>query len=230
MSLEIMKLMKYLFVFVVVAFSATSCENKEKKENTIQDMDPQFLVKNCYKNYKQGLLKGNGKLAIANINKAGMEYYDIIMDYVLEADSTTVTAMPLIDKLMILSLRWRSNPNDLIKLKESGINLFEYGVNMGFIGQEAISNSELGSITFKDNIATARVINNGREIPMQFKFVKEEGKWKFDVKYVMMQTGYGLQQFIGQSGMSEEEYMMDLLSKMSSKPLSNDVWKPIITK
>ncbi len=225
-----MKLLKYLSVlaFVFAVFVVSGCQEEEKKKGVSEIMNPDFLVKDCYSNYKQGLLKSDGKLAIANINKSGIEYYDILMDYVMEADSSTIASMPLIDKLMILSLRWRSNPNDLIKLRESGMNLFEYGVNNGFIGQEAVSNSTLGKITFNEDVATARVFNNGQEIPMQFKFIKENGKWKFDVKYVMMHTGYGLQQFVVESGMTEEEYILDLLSKMSAKPMSNEMWHPIL--
>lgn len=222
-----MKKSTFLFALTFMLFCFSSCENKSEESPKQAEVKPEVLIKNCYAGYKKSLLDGDGKTTVEYVNKAGIDYYSAILDYVMEADSERVASLPLIDKLMVLSLRMRTSDKKLREMK-TGEDLFIYGVNRRFIGNEGVRASELGEIILHPDRATAKVLRNGQEIPMQFKFLKEDGKWKFDVKYMLVNTGYGLQQVIVQKGISEEEYVKELLTNINmSSDIPADIWEPV---
>jgi hypothetical protein len=222
-----MKILKIVLTLSLLIVSISSCNNEDETMNSSKENDPHLMVKECYKNYKQGLLSNNGGQTVRFVSQSGIDYYDKLLLDVIESDSTTVASKSMIDKLMILSLRWRLTPNQILELSESKESLFEYGVANGLIGQDIIESSELGRISISGDKATARIFKNGQEIPMQFKFVKEEGNWKFDVKYIIERSEAGLQQYLIQSGVSEEQYIMNVLSEMSESPVTDVIWNPI---
>lgn len=222
-------IMKKLFGFLLMIFTISlfSCNKADEKTEPSNTISQEILVKNCYKAYQSALLSGDGKTSLKLINQAGIDYYDAIFKYVLEADSETVATMPLMDKLMILSLRFRTDRNTLLRMEKNGESIYEYGVNQGLVGANSVRQAELGTIMISDNEATARVLQNGQEIPMQFKFVKEDNKWKFDAKYMLVQTGFALQQYLVEKGVSEDDFIQETLEKMSSKPVDDEIWHPI---
>lgn len=215
------------FLLMIFTISLFSCSKSEEKAELSNMISQEVLVKNCYKAYQDALLAGDGKTSLKLINQGGIDYYNALFKYVLEADSETVAIMPLMDKLMVLSLRFRTDRNTLLRMDKNGESLYEYGVNQGLVGTNSIKQAELGTILINNDVATARVLQNGQEVPMQFKFVKEDNKWKFDAKYMLVQTGFALQQHLVEKGISEDDFIIETLEKMSAKPVENGIWHPV---
>ena len=44
---------------------------------------------------------------------------------------------------------------------------------------------------------------------------------------MLVQTGFALQQYLVEKGISEEDFIQETLGKMSSKPVDDEIWHPI---
>lgn len=214
-----------------VIFTLTSCDKVDENKVDIVVVNDEALIRNCYAHYKNGLLNRDGKATAKYVNESGLAYYEAIFDYALTADSQAVAVLPIMDKLMVLSFRRKLNEATFLTIEKENTPIFEYAVDNGFVGMEAIQNSEIGEITITNNTAITTVLSNGKEMPVQFRFVKVGGKWKFDAKFITMHVSKGLNHYLVQSGKTENEYIMNILTQIApDKAIEATIWEPIKKK
>ena len=63
-----------------------------------------------------------------------------------------------------------------------------------------------------------------------FVFHREGGVWKFDLEHVASLARGMFRALASQRGVSEEELILDLLSRTSERPIGAEVWQPPISQ
>lgn len=181
-------------------------------------------VRDCFTSYRDAILNQRGSEAVEKVNQATLDYYERVRGLALSAPEQEVRNLSTIDKMMVLLLRHRL-PLDLLR-GMNGRELFSYGVNRGWIGKEDVMEAELGTIRVSGEQASAVYIKGGQRTPLKYQFTKEGGQWKIDLTTIMPAVNQALKQLIQQQGVSEEEFLFDILEAISGEKVSPQIWQP----
>lgn len=181
-------------------------------------------VRDCFTSYKEAILSQRGSEAVERVNQATLDYYERMRGLALSAPEQEVRSLSTSDKMMVLLLRHRL-PLDLLR-GMNGRELFSYGVNQGWIGKEEVMQADLGTIRVSGDQATAVFIKGGQRTPLNYRFTKEGGQWKLDLTATMAIVNQALKQLIQERGVSEEEFLFEIMEAVTGKKVSPQIWQP----
>jgi hypothetical protein len=184
----------------------------------------QKAVRDCFAAYREAILSQRGNDAVERVNQATVDYYERVRGLALSAPEQEVRKLPLYDRMMVLLLRHRL-PLDLL----SGMNgreVFVYGVNRGWIGKEDVMESDVGTVRVSGDRATAQFVKAGKPTPLSYSFTKESGQWKMDLTAMAPAVNLALKQLIEREGVSEDEFLLDILESVSGQKPSARIWQP----
>lgn len=182
-------------------------------------------VKATFENYKTAILNNKGEEAAQHVDSRTLQYYADILELVKTADSLKVASLTLLDRLMVLSVRHRT-PREQI-LSYDGRQLFIYAVQEGMVGKESVQRNAVGEVNVDDSFAKGRFISNGNETPFFFHFYKEDKKWRLDLTSLFPLSEAAFHQMVKESEMSENEFILLILSLVSNETPQSDLWQPI---
>jgi len=206
------KVISIFFFFFFI--SSAGWAQKDKKE-----------IKAVFENYKAALIKEDGDEAVKYLDSHTIKYYQNIADKARGADSVEVDALPVMDKIMVLSVRHRASKEEVLAF--NGITMVSFAIKNGMVGKSTVSDNSLGEITINGNVATAQLIKNKEKSSILFKFYKENNEWKFDLSSFFPLAGIGFKKLVKDSGKPENEYLLMLLEFASKKKPSPAIWKPV---
>lgn len=209
-----MKKTYLLFVILTLFILSCNAQAKEKK-----------LVKKAFEDYKHAILTDKGTLAVTFVDSRTIQYYSNILKNVKSSDSAIVSSLPLMDKIMVFSIRHRAT-NEEIKSFD-GKSLLIYAINKGMVGKNSVTSNTIGDVVVDGNFAKGQLINNGQEMPIYFHFYKEDEKWKVDLTSVFAIANQAMKQMINNSGQSENEYVFELLEIITNKKPGREIWNKI---
>ncbi len=95
------------------------------------------------------------------------------------------------------------------------------------VGKTSVVNNSVGDITIEKNFAKGKLLVQGKETPVFFHFYKENEGWKLNLTELFNLGNISLKQMIEDSGKPENEYLIEILSLLSGKDLSNEIWHPV---
>lgn len=206
----------YLRIAISIVLLQTTGVNAQGKKSG---------VKKCFTDYKQAILEGRGSDALNCVDSTTVLYYSHILELTRSGDSTKVTALPIIDKMTVMSLRHRATVEEILSF--DGKKLFVYAIEKGMVGKSSVMNLELGDIAMEENSAQGQAVVNGQAVPLYFRFKKENSIWKMDLTSIFPATAEAFKKVIEQSGMSENEFLLTLLENLTGKTPSPGIWKPV---
>ncbi|MGI9545359.1 MAG: hypothetical protein ACR2MX_19005 [Cyclobacteriaceae bacterium] len=204
-----------LILFVILLFSCPLARAQGEVD----------AVKGCFSIYKSALLAGNGLEAVEEIDQNTLDYYKTILDHTLRSDSAKVASLDFMDKLIVIRVRDLMTLEEVSALDES--SFFVYAVDNGMIGKEGVANLELGIVELNGSSAKGQVIAGGQPAPIHFDFFKEQGNWKIDLTSIFGVSQAALQKVIADSGMTENEFIFQVLEMLTGKQPGKEVWQPM---
>jgi hypothetical protein len=209
-----MKKISQLLFFIVIL--TTSCRGQE---------DETKLVREAFDNYKSAILNDKGDEAVKYVDSRTIKYYQQIIDIAKNADSAKVVSLPLIDRLMVFSIRHRTSKEQILSF--DGKALLVYAIKSGMVGKNSVANNSIGEVSIDNNFAKAQFIANGQKAPFYFHFYKEDSKWKIDLTSIFSVSGMAFKKMIQESGQDENEYLFSLLENLTGKYPGKEIWKRV---
>jgi hypothetical protein len=133
-----------------------------------------------------------------------------------------------ITKLQILQMRHRLSTSELRRL--DGSQLLATAIENEWAGFRS-ADVTLGEIWVDADKGTAEaeMIANGVALPpdQNLRFRWEQGTWKFDLAHYLVDVAEPtIQNLLRKPGLSEDDAILDLLTRTSGRPVSQDIWKP----
>lgn len=144
----------------------------------------------------------------------------------LNAKEQEVRNMTITDKLNVLGFRHQIGIGQLQRLSEQELLVFL--VDQGRSGREGIADSELGQISISGNTAEGEILSRGQKIPFKFRFVKDDGKWRLDLTALLPMVDQAMKAVISKLGVNEDQFIVNMLEKISGKPVTSDIWEPLV--
>lgn len=182
-------------------------------------------IRATYESYKKAVRAHDGVSAFDVLNAASQAHYQHLVEWIISASADDVQQLPLIERQSVLIARQCVGISELLELK-TGRDLFALSVSRGWVNGDALSSFELGTIAITGNHATAPAVIGGEETGEQFRFDREGQEWRIDWTPTDEQRDL-LRLSVEMSGMSETQYLFDLVAKLSGRPISDAIWQPI---
>lgn len=204
-----------LAIFLLLLTAPFSfAQTKEKKK-----------VRKTYEEYKAALLSDNGERASNLVDSRTIKYYDDMLGLVKTGDSATVDALPVLDKIMVFVIRHRVAREDILRF--DGKAVFAEAVKKGMIDKSSAANNAIGEIVVTGDFAMAQILVDGKVIPSEFYFYKENKQWKINLTSIFTVSSIAIKKIVEDSGQSENEFIFTLLEYASQKRPGPEIWKPV---
>ncbi|AFU70546.1 hypothetical protein P700755_003981 [Psychroflexus torquis ATCC 700755] len=210
--------MKKILSCISLSFSIiTCCLGQEKEEK---------LVRESFNSYKTSILNDKGEKAVDFVDSKTISYYNEILETTKKADSLTVNSLGILDKLMVISIRYRTSKRDILSF--NGKELLIYAIKEGMVGKNSVMNTEIGDVEIDGNFAKGQLISKGQKTPFYFHFYKESNIWKIDLTSIFPEGAMAFKKMIEDNGEEENQYLIQLLEMITGKKPVNEIWKPIL--
>jgi len=209
--------MKHIVYTVVVSLLVMTSMHSQEKE-----VD---LVRKSFNQYKQAILTDKGAEAANFVDSRTIQYYSDILSTTISADSTTVDALGVMDKLMVFSIRHRTPKEDILSF--DGKQLLIHAIKEGMVGKNSVANSEIGEVEVDGDFAKGQFITNGQKAPFYFNFYKEDKVWKIDLTSIFPVAQVAFKNILESSGQEENEYFFTILELLTGKKPDHTIWNPI---
>ena len=181
-------------------------------------------VKVSFDSYKQAILNDRGEEAVQFVDSRTINYYGDVLEKVKHADSATVNALPLMDKVMVFSVRHRATKEDILSFDGKG--LLVYAIKSGMVGKNSVVNSSIGDVTVEGTFAKGQYVSNGNKAPFNFNFYKEDNAWKVDLTSIFPTTNMVFRKLVEESGQTENEFLFSILERLTGKAPGDEIWIP----
>ncbi|TAE51723.1 MAG: hypothetical protein EAZ89_09710 [Bacteroidetes bacterium] len=182
-------------------------------------------VRKSFEQYKKALLDENGAKAALWVDRQTIGYYQQVLLWVKEADSAQTDALPLLDKLMVFSVRHRTPHEDILSFDAKA--LFAYAVEKGMVGKGSVAGNSLGTLRIQNDQAEGQLISQGNPTSFYFTFHKEEGRWKLNLTRIFPLAEPALRQSVTDSEMEENAYFFYILELLTGEKPGPDIWQPV---
>lgn len=186
----------------------------------------QDAVRTAFEEYRAALMSGVGYEAVAFVDSRTIAFYDRMLQKVKKADSAEIAGFPLLDKLIIASVRYRA-PLPQVLLFE-GKDLFVYAVTNGLVGKGLMANATIGNVQVDNTVAKGQYVNSGVESSLYFDFYKEEGTWKVNLTSVFPSSNRALKKMVTESGLTEHEFILNTLELLTGIRPEGSIWQPLL--
>jgi hypothetical protein len=181
-------------------------------------------IRQCFSEYKDALLAEDGAKAVELVDGETIELYSRQLDWALKATPGETRALGLLDKLSVLRIRMEFSRQELLEM--DGRELFVYGVDHGWIDPEGVKNNSLGKITVTQDSATVQGLNQGKPTPINWVFTREGDAWKLNLLSILPAAETAFKMLIRESGQTEDEFLIEILSMLSEKRPDKSIWFP----
>ncbi|HEY4539108.1 MAG TPA: hypothetical protein VIG94_03735 [Faecalibacter sp.] len=219
------KLIITTFLFL---FSIISVFGQDEEPTKINEEKAKKEIVKAFETYKKGILSGDSKTAIAQLDKNSINYYQEVLDISLRADSAQINQLEVLDKLIVLSVKHKVPKEELIKM--NGLQLLNYSIDNGLIGNKnTINEIEIGEVDINGEIAYGQFIVKKQKTPLYFGFTYDQSQWRLDITSVFEPTGFAIRKLVEMQNKSANEVIITMIeSTTPGKKVSKDIWKPLL--
>jgi hypothetical protein len=181
-------------------------------------------VGKAFEEYRNAILNCQGAKAAELVNRHTIDGYQKYLDLSRKAPRQIVQALPIGDKLMVLSLRHRVPKEQLRKM--DGRAVFIHAVNSGWIGKAGVEALTTGEAEITDGRAELTTYGRDKKTPQKFLFTKEDGLWKTDLIQVM-EANKDAFRTIAIMGRTEDEAICNVIAIVSGEEVTDSIWDPV---
>lgn len=183
------------------------------------------LIRKAYESYKAAILNDKGQKAVKYINSRTINYYSSILTLVKTADSAKIETLPILDKLMVFSIKHRATKKDILRF--NGKSLLIYAIKNGMVGKSSVANHAIGEVIMDKGFAKGQFIANGQKTTQYYHFYKEKKQWKIDLTSLFPASAMAFEKMVDESGQNQNDYLFYLLEMATGKKPGPEMWKPI---
>ena len=159
-------------------------------------------IKAAFSEYKTAMVGNNIDGVLDITSKNSFDYYEMLIDYALNADSAKVAGLSFMDRMSVLGTRIQIPKDALIGM--DGPSYVRYGLENGLTNSAALNAIDVGDVTMEgDSKAQAQVMYMSQPLPAKMTFLQEGGKWKFDATSMLKFSEDMILQQIGGMDMTE---------------------------
>lgn len=183
-------------------------------------------VKNDFERYRTATLEDRGEDAIQCLDGRVFDYYQVMLEHARKSDSATVASLPLADQLLVLAIRHRATPEQVMAFTDSTCLIF--ALDEGMIDKEGAANIQIDDVDIDGDFAQATVSSMGEQVPLKFHFYKSDGIWKFDLTQLFPLANEILAGIVTDSGMAPGELVTLLIGMAAGEPVDEtSIWQPV---
>ncbi len=182
-------------------------------------------IQDCFQNYKAAVLSLDGERAANLVDNSTVEFYSNLLDKVKHFDSLQLEKESLTTKFEVFKIRHMITPTEIHGM--NGKQLLTTLINHGISGSGNFEKYTLGDIEIRNDSAEAQKLSNNKLIPFRYLFIKEDTFWKIRSAASNPASDIAFKQLALNKGVTENEYIYELLEEISRKKPSPDIWKPI---
>ncbi|MEQ6122978.1 hypothetical protein AAON49_02105 [Pseudotenacibaculum sp. MALMAid0570] len=193
-----------------------------------QNEKDSILIKEVFNKYKSAILNDKGSEAVEYLSLKTLAYYNLMLSNVKELDSSDVRALNVIDKIFVLSIRYRTPKEKILDFDSK--SLVVYAINNGMVGKNSVRNADIGEVKVEGEIGLGQFVVNGEPAPFYFHFYKENNEWKIDLTSIFEIAETAFEKIIQESGEDDNDFILKLLRMIDSEDPKNILWKPILNK
>jgi hypothetical protein len=217
--------MSFLCAIALLIAVSTSGQGTPPPGASTAGQGDEAAVREAYEAYKNAILDGRGAEAVRYLNRASIAFYGEMKALALRAPESEVRRLPVMNKVTVLLLRHRVAPDVLEKMSPEEIVV--YGVDRGWIGRDAVENSDIGDVRVNGDVATAEYVMGGQRTPISYRFTREDGVWKFDFTALLPVVDGALRELLKRERMDEDKFVLGLLEQVSGEKPARSIWKPL---
>ncbi len=170
---------------------------------------------------------GTGVLTV--FTKASFPRYEPLIKIALDGTPEQVRALPPTDRTEVLRMRLRATRAELAGLNGMEYTRFATGRGWYVSPDGGQVQSTLTRFRFNKTAteATAELVSDGERSGMRFRFIKEDDYWKYDEPFAIELYDRDLRRAARDEGVSEEQFILDLLEEEIGKEVPATVWEPM---
>jgi hypothetical protein len=182
-------------------------------------------VRSAFEAYRSALLARDGAAGADAVTQSTLAKYEEYRDLALTGDEATVKGLSIVHRFTALMTRHRVPASELHAM--DGRALFVYAIEQGWISQGTAAQVEIGDVAVSGNTASAEAASGDQQVG-RFVFLKERGRWKLDLTKLLVASGPALQAAAQQQGLSENEFIFQLISATTGRTVTEEIWKPLM--
>lgn len=207
---------RFLLLLAALSASAASAQSPTTADS----------VRTAFEAYRTALVAADPAATALAVSPETLAYYDAMVDAALAADSATVAALPLADRLMVFSMRHRV-PVDTLRAFRSG-DAFRYGVANGWIDGLGLRLIEAGDVVTAGDSGTVQLMVQDRPLPNgRLPVRRGSAGWKVDLSAMQAQTGAEFERMAAEMGQTADAFLIHALELLTGRPVGPEVWKPV---
>ncbi len=180
-------------------------------------------VRDAFLDYREALLSQDGAEAAQYLSTESLEYYERLGRHALYSNKRELHRLRAVDLLTVVMLRHMVPANRLAKM--SGSEIVGFAVDRGIVGDKSVAVQEPGEITVSTDRAVVEVLTSGEPGP-SLTFRLEGGTWKLDFTDVLAAADLAFQQLVKKTGLTEDQFILQMAESVSGKSISNKIWNP----
>lgn len=208
--------MKFTFLSLFFAFFATALPAEDSAEKS--------AIFETWEEFTSACHERSGETAATYVTEASHQYYAEIQKLATAASKEEVQGLPLGKQVTLLSMRLRIAPEKLMGM--SGKGLLVHSIKEGWIGKPRSEDETIAEIEINKNTATARESVGGEITDHVVHFLKEGGKWKFDMLPTITVVDETFEVTCADSGESREDFVEALLKLITGESDVSSAWSP----
>lgn len=219
----------YLAVAVVLF---TGCASERQLEgspvsaaSTGEPVDPEVdidAVRSTFESYRAEVAAENGAVVPALVSPSTVAHYDEVVRLARTAGPAEISALGMMDRLMIARLRVQEPP-DFAAM--DGAGLLVYGVDEGMIDAAALEGNTLGEVRVEGDRAYAQMLVDGEPTGVDWEFVRDGSDWTFDLAAGFPLINEALTQVADENGMTEDEFIFAAVEMVTGTPVDVSVYE-----
>lgn len=213
------QLSRYCSFFIALVLF--SCNNS----TPATDNSPSKAVIDAFNTYKAAVLQQDGGTAVSYLSANSIEYYNLLLQNILEAEKATVQQLSSGSMLQVLAFRHLFLKEELLSF--DGKTLYQAMVERQLLEEEQLANTTLGKVAVKGNKAKGQMVLSGEASPIFFDFQKEDTGWKIDVTTTIIMTSRSIENAAKKAGLSVPDYLENLMQL--SEEEQRLIWTPLRT-
>ena len=209
---------KLILSIVLISSLLTSCSGLGEEKRILD----------TFEGYKRALLDQNGLLSVDFVTKETIALYQQYLDWAKTATGEELAKLSLINQIQVILIR-HSCPQDVV-LELDGKGIFIYAVDRGWIDSRIVVNAGLTDVTISANKAHGFIVQNGVKTAEKFHFIKQDGKWRFDLSRIISEANSLLAKMVKESGMTEKQFIISCSKAISNETVSETIWDPMVAE
>jgi hypothetical protein len=175
-------------------------------------------IKNVYATYNKATANKNAEEALHCLTTSSVDYYSQLLTFSKTADSVSLANLPIVDMLMTLTIKARTEASLLCSMN-TGEELLLQALREGMTGDI----NPIKEITVEGDTAYATVKDTTALV--SHKFIKESTGWKIDLTYSFSVLSQRLET-ITQEYQLPKQLLCIATLKRASIEIPETIWKP----